>query len=57
MPIKPKPVIRKLSTNVECGFIANLRTSAVIYLFARLRRNGLRLQSCVKLSAKHKYAI
>ena len=57
MPIKPKTVIRKLSSNVECGFIANLRTSAVICLFARLRRNGLRLQSCVKLSAKHKYAI
>ena len=37
MPIKPKTVIRKLSSNVECGFFANLRTSAVICLFAWLK--------------------
>ena len=54
---KPKTVIRKLSSNVECGSFANLRTSAVICLCVRLRRSPLRIQPGAKLSARHKHAI
>ena len=55
--INPKTVIRELSSNVECEPFANLRTSAVICLCARLRRSPLRLQPGGKLSAGHKHAV